>query len=99
MAEGQYELAAELLRFIVPPGDDNLLIGLPRPVQMNGQAEQQGHLCCCQAREGAPQSRVIFTARVLLACTASDAVSLLPATMWALEESLTNNNNSNNYYY
>ena len=41
MAEGQYELAAELLRFIVPPGDDNLLIGLPRPVQMNGQAEQQ----------------------------------------------------------
>ena len=42
VAEGQYELAAELLRFIVPPGDDNLLIGLPRPVQMNGQAEQQG---------------------------------------------------------
>ena len=41
MAEGQYELAAELLRFIVPPGDDNLLVGLPRPVQMNGQTEQQ----------------------------------------------------------
>ena len=28
MQEGQYELAAELLRFIVPPGDDSGAVGL-----------------------------------------------------------------------
>lgn len=33
MSEGQYELVADLLRFIVPPGADNLLVGLPRLTQ------------------------------------------------------------------
>ena len=43
VAEGQYDLTADLLRFVVPPGDDNLLVGLPRlpPVGAKGPHRTQ----------------------------------------------------------
>ena len=36
LGEGQYSLTAELMRFMVPPGEDSLLHTLPRPLQANG---------------------------------------------------------------
>ena len=36
LTEGQYSLTAELVRFMVPPGEDSLLHTLPKPLEANG---------------------------------------------------------------
>ena len=54
MQEGQYELAAELLRFIVPPGDESGAVGLgqlengklPASRSSSGINGQVGHQVC-----------------------------------------------------
>jgi len=40
VAEGQYNLTADLIRFIVPPSEDSLLVALPRTPHTASQSQQ-----------------------------------------------------------